>query len=358
MMKNRIVLMGGSFNPPTIAHLKLMQSALDSVNASRGIFSPASHAYVSQKMKRLKCIQDVLSDDIRIEMLETFCKRDSRLEVDTFRIIHTEKKYDFEMLEEIHKSSPESELYFVIGSDKLKIIPRWHKIDDLLEICRILIAKRGEDDIEAMKESNSYLKAHWDSFSLFDIPEEIRGISSGLFREKMRNQDIKAKELLTEEVFSIMNREGRVTWNSITDFHGEYEFLSNFYEVSITYNSLTYGSSEAAFQAQKCMTDEERAAFTEYRPSKSKSAGRRVKLRSDWEDVKVGIMEEIVRAKFTQNEELSQRLIDTGEKILVEGNNWGDVFWGVDTRTGKGENHLGKILMKIREELRRNYHEE
>lgn len=354
----RIVLMGGSFNPPTIAHLKLMQSALDSVNASRGIFSPASHAYVLRKMKRLKCPQDILSDDIRIEMLKTFCMRDSRLEVDSFRIIHTECKYDFEMLEEIRKCNPESELYFVIGSDKLKIIPRWHKIDELLGILRILIAKRGEDDIEAIKESNSYLKAHWDSFSVFDVPEEIRGISSGLFRERMRNHDMKAKELLTEEVFSIMNREGHVTWNRITEFRGEYEFLSNFYEVSITYNGLTYGSTEAAFQAQKCITDEERAAFTEYRPSKSKSAGRRVKLRSDWEDVKVGIMEEIVREKFTQNKELSQRLLDTGEKILVEGNNWGDVFWGIDMRTGKGENHLGKILMKIREELRRNYHEE
>ena len=139
--------------------------------------------------------------------------------------------------------------------------------------------------------------------------------------------------------------------NSITEFENEYYFLSNFYEVSIEYDGLTYGSSEAAFQAQKCMTKEEKLAFTEYDPDKSKRAGKRVKLRSDWEDVKIRIMEDILRAKFTQHEDIAQRLIDTGERNLVEGNNWGDVFWGVDAATGEGENHLGKALMKIRGEL-------
>ena len=343
--------MGGSFNPPTIAHLRLMQSAIDTIGADKGIFSPASHEYVSRKMKKLKCINEILSDEIRAEMLETFSMRDPRLEADTFMMIHTGRKYDFEMLEDTQKRNPESEIYFLIGSDKLHVISRWHKIDEFLGMYKILIARRGEDDIESMKEANPYIKAHWDSFRVFDVPEDIRGISSSLFREKMRIQDRRAENLLTEEVFAIMNREGKVTWNSITDFSGEYEFLSNFYEVSIEYNGLTYGSTEAAFQAQKCMTDEERAAFTEYRPSKSKREGKRVKLRSDWEDVKTGIMEEVVRAKFTQHEELAQRLVDTGEKILVEGNDWGDVFWGVDTRTGEGDNHLGKILMKVREEL-------
>lgn len=145
--------------------------------------------------------------------------------------------------------------------------------------------------------------------------------------------------------------EGGIIMNSITEFEGEYEFLSNFYEVSVEYNGLTYGSSEAAFQAQKCMTDEERQAFTKYSPDKSKRAGKRVKLRSDWEDVKLKIMEDVLRAKFTQHKDIAERLIDTGGKILIEGNDWGDVFWGADSQTGEGENHLGEILMKIRGEL-------
>ena len=66
----------------------------------------------------------------------------------------------------------------------------------------------------------------------------------------------------------------------------------------------------------------------------------------------IGIMEEIVRCKFTQNPHLADRLLKTGSRKLVEGNTWHDTCWGVDTSTGEGENHLGEILMKIREELK------
>ena len=100
------------------------------------------------------------------------------------------------------------------------------------------------------------------------------------------------------------------------------------------------------------MTEEEKMEFTQLRPSASKKLGRRVKLRPDWEEVKVGLMEEIVRAKFTQNEELKALLLATGEAYLEEGNTWHDTCWGVDAKTGEGQNHLGKILMKVRDELK------
>ena len=157
-------------------------------------------------------------------------------------------------------------------------------------------------------------------------------------------------------MWELLRANGKIPWESITDFHAEgYDYLSNFYEAEVEYRGLRYGSNEAAFQAQKCMTEEEKLPFTEARPSKSKGMGRRVPLRPDWEEVKVGIMEEIVRAKFTQHPELAERLLATGDKVLIEGNHWGDTCWGVDTRTGRGENHLGKILMNVREELKLYY---
>lgn len=61
-------------------------------------------------------------------------------------------------------------------------------------------------------------------------------------------------------------------------------------------------------------------------------------------------MYEICMAKFTQNEDLKEKLLATGNDILEEGNTWGDKVWG--TVNGVGENKLGKILMKVREELR------
>ncbi len=86
--------------------------------------------------------------------------------------------------------------------------------------------------------------------------------------------------------------------------------------------------------------------------SDAKRLGRHVELRPDWEDVKIAIMEEIVRTKFTQNEDLKAMLLATGDLVLEEGNAWGDTFWGVDAKTREGQNHLGRILMRVREELR------
>ena len=99
--------------------------------------------------------------------------------------------------------------------------------------------------------------------------------------------------------------------------------------------------------------DQEKIAFTEYEAAQAKGVGRRVALRPDWENVKLSFMEEIVYAKFSQNEQLKQMLLATKEAVLKEGNTWNDVFWGVSLKTGRGENNLGKILMRVREKLRR-----
>ncbi|MBE6543786.1 MAG: NADAR family protein [Ruminococcaceae bacterium] len=138
----------------------------------------------------------------------------------------------------------------------------------------------------------------------------------------------------------------------VKKFREEYFFLSNFYEAPVEYKGIVYSSNEAAFQAQKCISDEEKKEFAELRPSSSKKKGATVDLRPDWENVKVGIMEEIVYAKFTQNKDLLEKLIATGDAVLEEGNNWNDLFWGVSLKTGKGKNNLGIILMKVREKLK------
>ncbi len=140
--------------------------------------------------------------------------------------------------------------------------------------------------------------------------------------------------------------------NRIDNFRGEYFFLSNFFSAPVEWEGLTYLNSEAAFQAAKVLTTEERMEFVSLDPSRAKRRGRQVKLRADWEQVKCGIMEEIVRGKFIQNEWLGKKLLATADAELIEGNTWGDIFWGVDLRNGKGSNHLGRILMKIRAELR------
>ena len=136
----------------------------------------------------------------------------------------------------------------------------------------------------------------------------------------------------------------------INEFRGKYYFLSNFFEIPVTWDGITYRNNEAAFQAQKSLSIEKRKEFSQLSPNEAKRLGRRIFLRRDWERVKDGIMLEIVRAKFNQNPTLAKALIDTKDYYLEEGNNWGDKVWG--TVNGEGENNLGKILMRVREELR------
>ncbi|MEA2735214.1 MAG: hypothetical protein QOE14_1665, partial [Humisphaera sp.] len=114
----------------------------------------------------------------------------------------------------------------------------------------------------------------------------------------------------------------------------------------------TYPSSEHAYQAAKTLDVAERkkiAATTS--PADAKRAGRALKLRDDWETAKFDVMERCVRDKFTRHPDLRQKLLATGDAELIEGNTWGDRVWGV--YQGEGANHLGRILMKVRAELRR-----
>lgn len=349
----RIVVMGGSFNPPTVAHLRLMETAMEAADASGGVFVPTAHEYVARKMKRQRIPQDTLSEDTRLAMLATFCEGDARLSASRIQMNRKGRAYDFEMLEDVQAEHPHDEILFVVGSDKLRILPRWHRIDELLDQFRVLVARRGGDDLEQMRTASPYLTRRWNRFVAFDVPAEVSDISSSLFRQMLHDGNEAARVLVTPAVWEILDREGRVPWHSVTDFHDErYRFLSNFQQARIEYDGLVFGNAEAAFQAQKCMSEAEKAQFTNLGPGKSKGVGRRVRLRPDWEEVKLDVMEGVVRAKFTQNPGLAERLLATGDKVLVEGNRWGDTFWGVDARTGQGQNHLGRILMRVRDELR------
>ena len=136
----------------------------------------------------------------------------------------------------------------------------------------------------------------------------------------------------------------------IKEFRGKYYFLSNFYEAPVVYDGITYQNNEAAFQSAKVLDKSIREKFSMLDPSSAKRKGRHVQLRSDWENVKFDIMYEICKAKFSQNKELRNRLLATGNEHLEEGNTWGDRIWG--TVNGKGQNNLGKILMRLRDELR------
>ena len=134
-------------------------------------------------------------------------------------------------------------------------------------------------------------------------------------------------------------------------FDGELSFLSNFYECSrsIVVDDIEFNNVESAYQYSKCYLPEDKERMSKITdPKVSKRLGKRIKVRPDWNEVKLQIIEDLVHQKF-HDPFLLVMLHQTGNQNLEETNWWGDTFWGVCK--GVGENHLGKILMKLRDRV-------
>jgi len=136
----------------------------------------------------------------------------------------------------------------------------------------------------------------------------------------------------------------------IDRFKDEYRWLSNFHPCQIELDGKIYPSVEHAYQASKTVYPDERDRIREAPTpgiaKKMGSAPHRTTLRMDWEDIRLIMMYNLVMQKFYFNRYLRQKLLATGSEVLVEGNDYGDTFWGVCK--GKGQNNLGVILMYVR----------
>ena len=136
----------------------------------------------------------------------------------------------------------------------------------------------------------------------------------------------------------------------IDSFTGPYRFLSNFWLYAVAWEGVVFPTLEHAYQWTKQETDAGRAAvLAAATPGEAKRAGRAHPVRFDWEFVKDDVMLDLLWIKF-RDPYLADWLLGTGSAELVEGNAWGDTYWGVCG--GVGENKLGLLLMRVRDELR------
>jgi ribA/ribD-fused uncharacterized protein len=128
-------------------------------------------------------------------------------------------------------------------------------------------------------------------------------------------------------------------------------WFSNMTPVSITIFGITYKSVENYYQAMKTLDVEKRQLIADMYPSKAKMFGRTLTIREDWDRVKLDVMKAGLLLKF-QKYPHKQQLLDTGNDMIIEWNNWNDTFWGVSITNNMGNNYLGLLLMQVRDELR------
>lgn len=206
-MEKAIVVLGGSFNPPTLAHQRLLLGAVEAIGAEKGIFVPSSHAYVSAKMRRGHP-GEALPEFVRLRMLQVMAEEDPRLVVEDCEFHRTGKAYTFETMEAIGEKYPDAALYFLAGGDKVSVISRWHRIREFLERFQILVVKRDGDDPEAALRENPFLSQHRDRFRVIPAPGGLEGISSSAVREKLRNGEAGAEELLHPGIWALLQTNG------------------------------------------------------------------------------------------------------------------------------------------------------
>lgn len=315
-MRRNIVVMGGSFNPPTLAHYRLMRSAIDALNADIGFFVPVSDAYLRRKMRSVGR-PVVLSPDMRVDMLQAICCDEPRMEV-CCKEIGTVEARTVPTLLSLRDDYPDAELYFIMGADKLNLLAHLTEKSDFLGMFRVVLFSREQVAIEEELNKRSIFSAHRHRIVVLPQPQGTEEISSSLIRERFLAGE-SCNELLHTGVWDIFQGLRPDDFPEvIKSFKDEYAFLSNKYPCSFVWQGREYGSVDEAFK-----------------PFKSER--------------NIEVMEEMLVAKFRQNPPLMKLLRETKQASLIYGNNKKDSFWGVDLYTWRGENNLGKILMKIRE---------
>ena len=348
-MNSKIVVMGGSFNPPTIAHYALMQAALDGLGAQKGIFVPVSFAYLKRKMMRSGSTF-CLSEDLRAQMLESMCRDDARMSVSRAEYgLPMARTYD--TLMEMQKQDPEAKLYFVMGADKLKLMQDFAGGTDYFKHFYLAVFSREGVDAGQMVREDPLLAPYADRFAFLSSPEVSLSVSSTAVREAItRGGDYSA--LVHPGVAELLKTVSADDFaEEITRFKDEYAFLDNLFPAPVEWEGITYPCVEAAFQASKTDDPQIRLTFAKCKPDRIKDRGNRLAATEQWSADRLKIMKELLLLKFRSHSGLAKQLKATGGKTLINGNNGKDPFWGTSLYTWDGGNKLGQLLMEIRNEL-------
>ena len=400
-MKNveRIVVMGGSFNPPTIAHYKLMKDAMQVVKADLGYFVPVSDAYLKRKMRYNKS-SIVLSPKVRIDMLHCMCA-DGTMKVSDIEM-GTIKARSLETLMAIQSEYPSAQIYFIMGDDKMKLLVHLCKKKDFLENFKVILYSRNEGSLISCLDGVNIPSDYMDNIVMCPQPEGLSGISSSLIRERLMRGET-CDDLLYPGVAELLKGSATFNGNVNKSFNIQKDMkysvdsikrmvstdpnvrfiyfwghtpsvkgitetcLSQWYDVEFEIAGVKYNTAEQYMMAQKALLFDDKEVFDQImladNPRDYKALGRKIRNFDSnvWDVRKYDIVVEGNRAKFSQNDDLKEYLLSTGDAILVEASPY-DRIWGIGLYPGqaakgtvdqwRGLNFLGAALMDVRDWLK------
>lgn len=212
MSKPRIIALGGSFNPPTLAHISILKQAVEELKAEKGIFVPSSDAYVTRKMRRRKTHNHVYTETERLQMLGKICEGIENFMIDTCEYGDDGHGHTYDTLRKIQHKFSEHEIIFLIGADKISILPHWYKKDDLFREFSFGVITRNGIDKQTIHEKlveNPELAPFKDHFYLLGMDRSMENISSSKARELIEKEDwTKLKNILDANIIEFIKKEG------------------------------------------------------------------------------------------------------------------------------------------------------
>lgn len=348
-MCNKLVVYFDEFYPAAKVHLDTLRAAVAACGAEGGVFAPTSYEAI-RKISGEHLRNRLPGNAVRVELLEALIAGDAALRVERSFMESRDTHVSPRLLGALRSRYPGVRLVIAITLQQLYVLSKRPERETLIERFGFVVLRREEDDVERAFERSEWLQEHRAAFCVAEAPFLPTAESKAALREAVFAGDEGVSALLGEEALGVLRRHGYFGSRRIDSFRGEYRFLSNFYPVDVFFDGILFDNSEAAYQAQKCCSVYERVRFEALEPLEAKDLGAVTLLREDWEEVRLDVMENVLRAKFGQNPEVKALLVATGDAVLVEGNTWGDRYWGVDVRSGEGENHLGRLLEKLRSE--------
>lgn len=201
-MERAIVIIGGSFNPPTNAHLMLAEITKKQISANYVLFVPTKISYMMEWKKYQN--SDILSDDIRVQALESM--ENEWLKIERCELDGIVSGTSYDTLNYIKNKYQTQRVYFAIGSDKLDEIPKWYNSEQLLNENKFIVIQRNNDDIQQLIQDSVFLKLHNESFIISDESDDsTQQISSTKVREAMDKGDYnEIKEMVPDSVYQII----------------------------------------------------------------------------------------------------------------------------------------------------------
>ena len=187
-MKDRIVIFGGTFNPPTRAHLDIATEALYYLDAEKVLFVPVSDLYKKD---------DVEISYHRVNMLNLAIGNFRRLEIDFTEVDSVKSTYTYKTVEKIKSQYQDKELFLLIGADNLEDFKNWKNQRSIMENCSLLVVNRNNSSIDETIESNEILTEFKNK--VIEAPIEEIEISSTEVRNRIASGELEGLENLVDK---------------------------------------------------------------------------------------------------------------------------------------------------------------